>query len=266
MRFALVDGQKIEATKGAKGFCPSCGSELRPRCGEVRVNHWAHKGTSSCDPWWENETEWHRSWKSHFPIDWQEVIHQGGTGEKHIADVKTKNGWVIEFQHSYLDPEERRAREAFYNKLVWVVDGLRRTRDKLQFQRVIDSSRVMMKDPLIMHARFPEECRLLKEWLGGKAPVFFDFQESIEADRAVLWLASPVGSGSDVYFLRFDRSEFVDYHHDERFNQIVLPLRDSLANARTNNSSNRLSGFQQYMQEAKSRYNLSYRRQRSRRF
>ena len=52
--------------------------------------HWAHRGSRFCDPWWENETEWHRSWKGQFPVNWQEVVHQAETGEKHIADVKTE--------------------------------------------------------------------------------------------------------------------------------------------------------------------------------
>ena len=74
MKFALVDGNKTEATKGAKGICPICGSELIAKCGEVKINHWAHKGIRNCDPWWENETEWHRSWKNNFPAEWQEIV------------------------------------------------------------------------------------------------------------------------------------------------------------------------------------------------
>lgn len=69
MKFALINGDKAEATKGAKGVCPSCGSELIAKCGEVKVDHWAHKGNRNCDPWWENETDWHRSWKGNFPKD-----------------------------------------------------------------------------------------------------------------------------------------------------------------------------------------------------
>ena len=87
MRFAINNDIKIEATKGAKGICPSCGSELIAKCGEVKVNHWAHKGSRNCDPWWENEMEWHRSWKTNFPTEWQEVVHFDSSGEKHIADV-----------------------------------------------------------------------------------------------------------------------------------------------------------------------------------
>ena len=118
MKFALINGVKTEASKGANGICPYCGSKLVAKCGEIKINHWAHIGNRNCDPWWENETDWHRSWKGKFPNDWQEVIHRSDSGEKHIADIKTESGWVIEFQHSFLNPEERRSRIAFYKKLV----------------------------------------------------------------------------------------------------------------------------------------------------
>ncbi len=158
MKYALVCGKKTEASKGAKGVCPSCGSELIAKCGQVKVNHWAHKGTRNCDPWWENETEWHREWKGHFPTDWQEVVHKSDTGEKHIADVKTEQGWVLEFQHSFLNPEERLSRNTFYPKLVWVVDGLRRQRDQQQFQKILEESAVINQKPLIRKVNFPDEC------------------------------------------------------------------------------------------------------------
>jgi competence protein CoiA len=48
------------------------------------------------------------------------------TVKKHIADVRTIGGWVIEFQHSTLNPDERRSREKFYQRLIWVVDGTKR--------------------------------------------------------------------------------------------------------------------------------------------
>jgi predicted RNA-binding Zn-ribbon protein involved in translation (DUF1610 family) len=37
MKYALICGKKTEATKGAIGFCPSCGSELIAKCGEVKI-------------------------------------------------------------------------------------------------------------------------------------------------------------------------------------------------------------------------------------
>jgi hypothetical protein len=56
-----------------------------------------HIGDKKCDSWWEPETEWHRSWKSNFLDEWQElVLRDKQTGEKHIADVCTDYGLVIE--------------------------------------------------------------------------------------------------------------------------------------------------------------------------
>ncbi len=177
MRFALSNGKKTEATKGAKGICPICDLELIAKCGEVKVNHWAHKGKSNCDSRWENEGPWHRSWKEQFPIDWQEKHHRDDSGEKHTADVKTKSGWVLEFQHSYLKPKERRSRNAFYPKLVWVVDGLRRKRDITQFKEILDESKLVSTELSIRRVNFPEEYSLLKEWQDTNALVFLILKE-----------------------------------------------------------------------------------------
>src|SRR6187549_789206 len=101
MKFALVDNNKTEAIEGAKGICPICDSEVIARCGKVKINHWAHKAIRNCDPWWEPETEWHRSWKNNFPAEWQEYSFiDEQTGEKHIADIHTNDRLVMEFQHS----------------------------------------------------------------------------------------------------------------------------------------------------------------------
>src|SRR5262245_61579053 len=137
MKFALVNGQRQEAQPNLSGECRACGNPMVARCGKVRVWHWAHKGTFLCDPWWEweHEGEWHRAWKAEFPDAWQEVIHPVDNGTKHIADIETEHGWVIELQHSPISPEERRSRDAFYRQLVWVVDGTRRKRDAGQFAR-----------------------------------------------------------------------------------------------------------------------------------
>lgn len=87
------------------------------------MHHWAHATRENCDPWWENETPWHRQWKSLFPIDWLERSHVSSTGEIHRADIKTPSGLVIEVQHSAMSDAERISREEFYGNLVWIVDG-----------------------------------------------------------------------------------------------------------------------------------------------
>jgi len=110
MRFALSNDKHIEVTKRAKGICPCCGNDLVAKCGEINIHHWSHK--KQCDDHCrENETEWHRNWKNKFPKEWQEVIQKDESSERHIADVKTPDDCVIEFQHSAIKPEERRPRQ-----------------------------------------------------------------------------------------------------------------------------------------------------------
>lgn len=127
MRLALVNGQRCEAGPGLRGVCQACQSPMVPKCGTLRVWHWAHQSKRRCDPWWE-ETEWHVVWKNRFPLDWQEIVQTGPGGELHIADVKLPNSCVLEFQHSPISETERQSREVFYKSMIWVIDGLRRKR------------------------------------------------------------------------------------------------------------------------------------------
>lgn len=230
MKFALVNGEKREAEKRYKGFCPSCGSELIPRCGEVKIHHWAHKGVRNCDPWWENETPWHREWKGHFPKKWQEVVHFAGDGEKHIADVKTEKEWCIEFQHSYLKPAERRSRNEFYLKLVWIVDGTRRSTDKVQFEKILRDSFFIHKNPAIIKVNFPKESRLIKEWSNCKGPVFFDFYNADNNLSAHLWLLLPKISDDSAFLMLMTRKDFIEYQFDERFEELVNVHIQSIRN------------------------------------
>jgi len=124
MQLALVNSERIEAFPGGRGTCPNCGTPVVAKCGPRVINHWAHHRLKDCDPWWENETEWHRSWKNLFPVECREVSHFALDGEVHRADVKTPTGIVIEFQHSSLSDVERLSRERFYKNLIWIVDGL----------------------------------------------------------------------------------------------------------------------------------------------
>lgn len=124
MEFAIHDGIRKAAFKGGKGTCPLCGSAMTAKCGPRVMHHWAHAGRRNCDPWWENETPWHREWKDRFPESWREVAHVAPDGEIHRADIKTDRGIVIEVQHSAMTDAERVSREAFYGNLVWIIDGL----------------------------------------------------------------------------------------------------------------------------------------------
>jgi competence CoiA-like predicted nuclease len=175
MRYALVDNIKTEAVKGVKGVCLSCGSELIAKCGEQKINHWAHKDNRNCDPWWEPETEWHRSWKNNYDIGWQEVaMTDENTGEKYIADVRSDHGLVIEFQHSHIKPEERLSRENFYKNMVWVVDGTRLKRYFIRFLKGREDFR-KTENESIYRIEFPDVA-FPKNWLKSNVPVIFDFK------------------------------------------------------------------------------------------
>ena len=44
MKFALRNGEKIEAKKSVNdAICPICKALVIPKCGEVKIHHWAHK-------------------------------------------------------------------------------------------------------------------------------------------------------------------------------------------------------------------------------
>lgn len=125
MRFAYVGKTKTEPFPKGVGTCPACGAKTVAKWGSQKIWHWAHGARHSCDPWWENETPWHRAWKSYWAIEHQEVVHTDAlTGERHIADVKNGSGLVLEFQNSAMDDVERGSRESFYRNMIWVVNGL----------------------------------------------------------------------------------------------------------------------------------------------
>lgn len=124
MLYALdQNGLKIPAQKNGVGYCPHCKSIVLPKCGLVKLWHWAHKSLETCDPWREAETEWHREWKSKFRYDLTEVIiEKKGYGNRHIADYyNSETKTTIEFQRSPISHQESVMRELFYDNLIWVV-------------------------------------------------------------------------------------------------------------------------------------------------
>lgn len=126
MQYALVDDLRCRPRPRMRGFCQICGEPCISKCGPKVTWHWAHIARTRCDAWWENETPWHREWKSRFPEDWRERVHiDPNTGEKHIADIEAENGLIIEFQNSPIELDELRSREEFYGNMIWVVNGLK---------------------------------------------------------------------------------------------------------------------------------------------
>lgn len=213
MLLAMIDDVRTPPAPGLVAKCPACGALVIAKCGEQRMHHWAHRGRRACDPWWETETDWHRRWKLHFPPEQQEVIHRAPNGEKHIADVQTQAGFTIEFQHSALAPQERTARETFYKDIVWVVDGLRLSRDLPRFRDGVEGMRPFHADRIFIHAS--PDMLFPRAWLNARAPVFFDFGVNAESGtsqsgiEACLWGLLPGRAGREAVILRFTRDEFL---------------------------------------------------------
>lgn len=190
MKYALDPLQnnvRILPEKGKTGLCPVCREILIPKCGTQRMHHWAHRSVLTCDPWWENETEWHRRWKNEYPDTWQEIIcFDDATGEKHVADVKTDKGLVLEFQHSAIPADERSSREAYYRHMIWVVDIRRLKRVSRAFDcltATLQRGYLGLRDWLATSGQ-PQWCTYLtssaalpEEWSHSSVPVVFDLTD-----------------------------------------------------------------------------------------
>lgn len=116
-----TSGEKVQAEPGAMATCPECAQPVIAKCGEIKIWHWAHVASSTCDAWGEPESAWHLEWKSRWPASQVEVVIERN-GKRHRADIRSGGGVVIELQHSSISPEEIREREQFYQGMIWMFD------------------------------------------------------------------------------------------------------------------------------------------------
>ncbi len=177
MQLALVNDKKIEAFAGGRGNCPVCGAETIAKCGPRIMHHWAHHRIRDCDPWWENETPWHREWKNKFPVECREVSHTAEDGEIHRADVKTPTGIVIEIQHSTMTDAERISREGFYRNLVWVIDGAV-FRDNFDIYHMLPDPKSELAQDLVWN-------KAKRHMNGANTGIFFRLSEALEENPSV---------------------------------------------------------------------------------
>ncbi|MBN2487873.1 MAG: hypothetical protein JXA98_02460 [Methanosarcinaceae archaeon] len=119
------DGTKVKACKSLEVkknelHCPLCKGEVIFKPGKIKISHFAHKSRVECDSWSE-ESEWHLGWKELVNEKYCEVTIDKH-GVRHRADIRNRNGLVIELQHSSISTEIIRARESFYQKMIWLFD------------------------------------------------------------------------------------------------------------------------------------------------
>lgn len=170
MQYSNVNGQKTLPFPKGKGNCDVCGSDTIAKCGEKVMWHWAHKSKMECDPWWENETEWHREWKEKFPENFREIVHRCEvTGEKHRADIKSDKGIILEIQNSPISFEEMRSREGFYKNLIWIVNGKKfQSRFKVWKSPLPDPKASAFDDVVFVATKYQTSCSMF--WRKSENP------------------------------------------------------------------------------------------------
>jgi hypothetical protein len=194
-------------------MCPVCDAVMTPKCGRFRVPHWAHP-PGIVDHHWEPETEWHRNWNACFPEGCQEVVHKADNGEKHIADVKTADGHVLEFQNSPISEEERFSREAIYRPMCWVVNGQRLKGDRGKFIEALRLGQAVEANPLTVVGS-TQHCLLLRKWENSGALVLFDFGEieeegdPVRFGAPVLWASRPGSPKGQAVLMPIYRERFL---------------------------------------------------------
>lgn len=108
------------------GLCPYCKTPVIPKCGSVKIHHWAHKNKSlHCI--YEPMTEWHLEWQKYaesFGYE-TEKLFLSENGDR-IADIYIPENKVIELQHSSIDTKTAVGRcesyKTFGMRLSWIFD------------------------------------------------------------------------------------------------------------------------------------------------
>jgi hypothetical protein len=204
MQYALVNGVRSQAQKGLEGVCELCNSKVISKCGSINAHHWSHYNRKECDKWWEAETIWHRDWKDRFPEKYREVIFKNdSTKEIHRADIYTSTGLTLEFQHSLISNDERISRESFYNNLIWVVDGSRRTNDYKRFQKKSHYLTSYYKERKDIFQVSNIEDLFPSYWTDCSVPVIFDFSKDF------LYCLFPKRVGRDAIVAKISPKSFI---------------------------------------------------------
>lgn len=204
MKFAILNGLRVGPEKRLAGaICPICKQPVFARCGEIRLPHWAHKSVIDCDPWKENETQWHRDWKDLFD-DMQEQVHENG-GVRHLADVKTPDGTIVEFRHGVINDEGKRTRAAFFGRrMLWVVDCVNRPNALARFR---DNRHTLLREHIpgyeVFSTEEPGKC-FPRSWVNCNRFVIFDFGE------IDVWCLFPRNEDKDrAVFMCLKKGDFV---------------------------------------------------------
>ena len=175
MTYALnSDGDLIEAIPHAEYLCPNCKRKVFSKCGEVRIWHWSHHISESCELSKIIDSVWRYNWIKKASKQKVEKILNG-----YSVDILGNNNSKIMFVGTKIDINELVNREkAFKDRIIWVLkaDGIR----SLKFY-----SHNYGHDNKDTHYSFVWQ-RTRKEWLTLNKEIsflFFDVGESMKYYR-----------------------------------------------------------------------------------
>ena len=134
MQFAIDEnGIRTSINNSIRGKtykCPCCGSEVIQKKGDIMIWHFAHKSLADCVDYYDHKGVWHREMQELFPEKNREVYERTET-YRHIFDILTDKGRIIEFQHSHISIDDFMYRTKDYvdrsiingaSKPIWVFD------------------------------------------------------------------------------------------------------------------------------------------------
>lgn len=221
MRFALVETDGVwvrtdidDAPRYQHGKCEFCGRAVGARKGDIRADHWYHlDGEQSCDYWHEPKGPWHKAWQNCFPVSRQEYIitrDWNGALTKHIADIYTKSGFIIECQLSPISRAKIAERESFYGRMIWIVAGRNLTSTNISCQTLNSFRRVVpgTDDKVFVIHEKHTSC-FNRHWRDSPKYVFFDPTPDVveDIDKKELVCLFPNGIVHEHYICCYIRAK-----------------------------------------------------------
>ena len=113
------------------------------------------------------------------------------------------------------------------------MDGTSRKKDRQQYEKILkeESKQIHPNSPTFW-VRFPDECRLFKEWSNSTALVFFDFAEDRDNKQSILWFLYPKMQSGNIYLSYFLRSKFIELNNNDGFDkhvqEVISPMHKEI--------------------------------------
>jgi len=118
-------GTEVDPAPGLHGFCLECGKEVFSKMYNpaFRQPHFSHFTDAECPgDRYDKKSEWHYSWQKYLsPPDVEIEVPIKCDNYLKRADIRLKNGRVVEVQRSSMPSAELLHREKFYGNMFWII-------------------------------------------------------------------------------------------------------------------------------------------------